>query len=230
MRGFTPGKQLTSKTNHMRYLFFMTAALLFLACGSGKKKGSPETGKGDTVISKADTVAGNMTDSNAVYQLPDAATVNDMMLAQGGPGWRVLSDKDTRADIWADYDKEVQEKRKTDPNYPFILKGDFNADGQTDYAALVTNDQKEYERLKTAVVFFPSGGKMILEDKHFSTEHTVIELAPKGSTITGYTSEESDKEINVKLNFDGVLINNHDAGGYWIYWDGKKFRYLYAEG
>ena len=195
---------------------------MLLSCGqnSGKEKGPTQN---DSSILKTDT-AGHLPDSvNTSAQLTDELIVNDLLKTKLGNKWRVLTDKDVK-DKSGDYDNRVKQERKANPNYPFIVKGDFNGDNKADYAALVTNDEQEWERLLTRVYVIPGGDKPVTFEES-TMPVTTLQLVKKSATIEGFMN---DKDKKIVLSNEGLEVMTGESGGYYLYWDGKTFKILYT--
>lgn len=207
----------------------LLAILGCVACGTSKKKENPVMDKPDSTGMNTDTVATPPANSSMTGLTANAAAVNELLRTKKGPGWRLLNDSDTRVDIFESYQKEVSAKRKDNPDFPFLVRSDFNGDGQPDYVALVTDGTKEGEKefvhAATRIAILPGGGDVIISNEN-CFQHTLLKIVPKSTTIEGY----DDKDKKIKLTKDAIDVNNWDGGGYYIYWDGKKFAYLYSEG
>src|SRR5258706_9686040 len=133
----------------MRLLIFMSAFIL-LSCGQNSSGGKKETAKEDTVKVPADTAKTTAIVKNEIpaYFSPDEGAVNETLKAKYGNKWHVLNDKEAK---WVKdaFDYFIVPKRKENPGYPYISKGDFNSDGKTDTAALVTDDNNKDFRIAT---------------------------------------------------------------------------------
>ncbi len=221
----------------MRVLIIFSACFL-LSCGQNtgdKKQPSKDSlsTNSDTTKTKTDTGTTNKSKTTVINDSMPSATgaseeeiVNKLLLARPGRKWHVLTDKQAK---WEKHDFEyfLTAGRKKDPNYPFIIKGDFNGDNKMDYAAIVTNDEVSYENLVTRIAILPADGNIVFIDE-FSFSHSLLTLTPKSSIIGGHDEKDDNKKIKVKN--DTIEVNNQDAGGYYIYWNGTAFKFLYSEG
>jgi hypothetical protein len=144
------------------------------------------------------------------------------MLQPVSGGWRVMQDKDVKEE----FDKnERTEERKKYAGYPYIAAGDFNGDGIKDYAAVVTNDKMEYDRIITRIILFPSGGQPVFDESYCST-YCALHLVTKGTVLKDPMEEKPD----IKLKYDAILITNGDGPGNYLRWNGNKFESFFEEG
>ena len=211
------------------------SALALLSCGQNTTKDSDKeiAAKKDSVAASIDSIKKTgltittPRDSLELTNVPDETRVNEFLRSRPGRKWHVVTDKQA---AWDKQDLEyyLTAGRKKDPNYPFIIKGDFNGDNKMDYAALVTNDKIYYDALVTRVAILPAEGSVVLIDEN-SFNKTVLTAVPKSSMIEGYDGT-FDTTKKVKVKYDAIDVNNHDGGGYYIYWDGTEFKLLYSEG
>lgn len=192
------------------------AAVSFISCGQNSSKTMEITTKGDSIKTSIDTekTLPGAKDKPFTYTAPDEEPVNEILKAKYGTEWHVLSDKEA---TWMKdaFDYFIVPKRKDSPNYPYITKGDYNADGKTDIAALVTNDKKSTYQiaiiLDTDNILF--WNEDILEDAAISTFTK--------SDIEGMVGEKSKK---VKLKGDGITIEYFERGSFVVYWDKASFK------
>ena len=113
------------------------------------------------------------------------------------------------------FDYFIVPKRKDSPNYPYITKGDFNADGKIDIAAVVTNEKKS--KYQIAI--------MLEADKILFWNEDILEDAAI-STVTKSEIEgmEGEKTKKVKLKGDGINIEYFERGSFVVYWDKVSFK------
>ena len=211
------------------------SAFALLSCGQNntKDKDKEIAAKKDSVTASIDSskktglTITTPKDSLVLTNVPDETRVNELLRSRPGRKWHVLTDKQAAWDK-QDFEYYLTAGRKKDPNYPFIIKGDFNGDNKMDYAALVTNDKIYYDALVTRVAILPAEGSIVLIDEN-SFNKTVLTAVPKSSLIEGYDGPTGANK-KVKLKVDAIDVNNHDGGGYYIYWNGTEFKFLYSEG
>jgi hypothetical protein len=208
-------------------LMFLLLAFGIISCGQKSSK-ETVTANGDTTVRSVESDKTEPVNENSVpVVLTDDAKINEALNSQAGNKWRVVTDKETTWETQKDKDNFLLEGRKKDPNHPFIVKGDFNGDGQVDMAALVTNGANEDNRLKTQIAIIHGDGTIKLMDE-YSTTNSALELVNKMTKIDAFDENNEEKSVTVK--FDSFLVNNHDTGGYYIYWDGKKYTKIFLEG
>ncbi|MEI2737462.1 MAG: hypothetical protein V9F01_01605 [Chitinophagaceae bacterium] len=127
----------------MRILMFI-AAVSLLSCGQSSSNKKKEAVTGDSTKEIADTakVAPSVKEATLPYTAPDEAAVNEALKAVYGNDWHVLNDQEAK---WMKdaFDYFIVPKRKEEPNYPYITKGDFNGDSKPDMAAVVTDANKK---------------------------------------------------------------------------------------
>ncbi len=201
-------------------MLILVAGISLCSCGQNSSKEKKSSNDNDTLKTQVDGLSTHPEipeqDSLPPVETKDAARINARLAADGSK-WRVVTDVDAK---WEDRELEtygITNGRKKDPNYPFIILGDFNGDGKKDYAAVVTDDQQEYDRLKTRIAILLTGDKIIFIEE-YNTVHSALTTIPKNSSIKG----EDDKQMTI--NQDAIDVNNHDTGGYVIYWNGKEFK------
>ena len=212
----------------MRLLMF-SILIMLLSCGQDSGKDKKQTQQ-DSLVKKTDTTY-NSPNSNtntagekqAQGSIPDEAAVNDLLKKMLGDKWRVLTDKDVK-DKSDYYDETVLQGRKSNPNFPFIVKADFNGDNKTDYAVLATNDEQEYQRLLTKVYVIMEGSNPVtFEESTMPT--TTLSIVKKSATVEGFM-DDKDKKIVMKT--EGLEVMTGESGGYYLYWDGKSLKMLYT--
>ena len=198
----------------MRLLLFI-AALLLLSCGQNSSESKKEVLHGDT--SKTSATAAQTTASardSLFYTTPDEAVVNESLKSRYGTKWHVLNDSEAK---WMKdaFDYFIVSRRKADPNYPYIAKGDYNADGKKDTAAVVTDSLKTTYQ----VVILLGGGKSLLW-KEDILEDAAISTIPK-SDIEGMDGEKTKK---VKMKGDGINVEYFEKAAFVLYWDKNNFK------
>ena len=206
-------------------LLILNAAIILVSCGQDSAKEKEQTQK-DSFTQKIDTTGdlpGSLNSVGPADQLTDEAIVNDLLKTNVGNKWRVLTDKDVK-DRSSYYDEMVQKERKTNPNFPFIVKADFDGDNKMDYAALVTNDEQEWERLLTRVYVIPAEGKAVTFEES-TMPITTLRVVKKSAVIDGHMD---DKDKKLVLKTDGLEVITGEAGGYYLYWDGRNIKMLYT--
>ncbi len=122
--------------------------IIFFSCGQSADKGkiSPT----DSLVTKPDstTVVSSSKDTISEMQKPTELEmeVNTILQTKIPNQWRVVNDSISNwpKDV---FDYFIAGKRKENPDYPYIAKGDYNVDGKADYAALVVNDKRDKYRI-----------------------------------------------------------------------------------
>jgi hypothetical protein len=117
------------------------------------------------------------------------------------------------------FDYFIAPKRKTEPDYPYITKGDFNGDGQQDAAALVKLKDKAAYQL--AILFGSPLDKNRIQFWKEDIDICAVSLFPKGDL------EGIDKP-KVKMKGDGINVEYYESAAFVIYWDGKTFKRAYT--
>jgi hypothetical protein len=196
---------------------FSLLILLFLAsCANhdnvSKKDPADTTGTGKI----ADSLPPALTDSilpTSTLQQQVSSILNAHMNE-----WVLASDSNTS---WQkdEFDYFVVPKRKTDPDYPYLAKGDYDADGKVDVAALVKKRSG------------PQFELLIISDyqsaaPHFSTYKEDIDLCaittyPR-ETLTGINGEK------VKMKGDGIGVEYFEKSSFVVYWNGKGYKRVWT--
>ncbi len=199
----------------MRFFIFITAISL-LSCGQSSTAKKEDSAKQDTAKTAIDTTTATsvVKTEEASYTTPDEATVNGLLNAKFGTQWHVLNDKEAK---WMKdaFDYFIVPKRKESPNYPYITKGDFNADGKNDMAAVVTDSIKN--SYKIAIILGPDNIKLWEEDIMIDA---ALSTTPK-SVIEGMEGEKIKK---VKLKADGINVEYFEKASFVLYWSGTDFK------
>lgn len=192
------------------------AAVSFISCGQSSSKTKDIVAIGDSTKSSIETVKTLSDAKNKpfTYTAPDEEPVNEMLKAKYGTEWHVLNDKEA---TWMKdaFDYFIVPKRKENPNYPYIAKGDYNGDGKADLAAVVTNDKKTTYQIAILL-----GKDNILFWKEDILEDAAISTVTK-SEIEGMEQEKTKK---VKLKGDGITIDYFERGSFVVYWDKNSFK------
>jgi len=199
----------------MRILIF-SAVLLFLSCGQNSSDRDKETTAEDTAkttIVTADTGTA-VNESIPVYVIPDEAAVNERLEAAYSNKWHVLNDQGAR---WMKdaFDYFIVPRRKENPNYPYITKGDYDADGKQDTAAVVTDSLKTTYQ----VAMLMGSGKVMLW-KEDIMEDAALSTIPK-SDIDGM---EGEKVKKVRLKGEGINVEYFEKAAFVLYWSGREFK------
>jgi hypothetical protein len=205
----------------MRSLFLLVFLAMIAACGSNKEKDQPVEKKDTTVttITETDTV------DDPADTLPQPATllskvVNGLLDAKYEGKWVVVNDSVAQwlPDIFSYF---IVKGRKKDKEYPYIVKGDFNGDGENDIAALVK--EKKTNDYQLAIIL-RNVNKTDKSDYHFWKEDidlAAIEPYPKGEIMNLDTKP-------VQMLGDGITVEYYEKASFVIYWDGKGFKRVYT--
>ena len=106
-------------------------------------------------------------------------------------------------------------KRKENPNYPYITKGDYNADGKEDMAAVVIDSTKTAYQI--AIIL---SADKIMFWKEDVLDDAAISTVPK-STIEGMDGEKTKK---IKLKGYGINVEYFEKASFVLYWDKGSFK------
>ena len=194
-----------------------TILCLFILVSCNSKKTGEATAPIDTLITGIDTTP----PENHPLQ-PDISgelnQVNQLLHEKSGGTLAVLSDTSAgwKKDV---FDYFIAPKRKENPDYPYLTKGDFNGDGQADLAALVkTKDKAEYQ---LAILL----GQPMSQDRisfwKEDIEVCAISTYPKGE-LAGMD------QAPFKLKGDAINVEYFERATFVIYWDGKAFKRTYT--
>jgi len=198
----------------MKFLIFI-AAVSLLSCGQNYTKEKEEVSKTDTIKTAVDTATTKplVKEEPPVYTAPDEEAVNELLKAKFENKWHVLNDKEAK---WMKdaFDYFIVPKRKEQPNYPYITKGDFNGDGKADLAAVVTDSTRSIYQV--AIILGPDNIKFWDEDIMVDA---ALSTVPK-STIEGMDGEKTKK---VKLKADGIVVEYFEQSSFVLYWDKTSF-------
>jgi hypothetical protein len=195
----------------MRPLLFVVSLLLF-SCAQNPSNEKTEA-LNDTTGRRGDTTA-KPPETTVVYTSPDEATVNAALGKEYSNQWHVLNDK-TASWMKDVFDYFIVPRRKTEPNYPYIAKGDFNGDGRRDIAAVVTDSTK----IQYRVAILLDTNKAIFWDEDI-LEDAAISTVPRAD-IDGMDGERTKK---VKMKGDGINVEYFERGAFVLYWDKTGFK------
>ncbi len=199
----------------MRFIIII-AAVSFISCGQSSSKTKEIADKKDSAKPSLVTVKTlpDTKDKPITYTAPDEESVNEILKTKYGTEWHVLNDKDAS---WMKdaFDYFIVPKRKENPDYPYIAKGDYNGDGKADLAAVVTNDKKSIYQI--AIIL---GKDNILFWKEDILEDAAISTFAK-SDIEGM---EREKPKKVKLKGDAITVDYFEKGSFVVYWDKNSFK------
>jgi hypothetical protein len=199
----------------MKFLLFI-AAVSLLSCGQNSSKGKEDVSTTDTTKTAIDTAKTTSVakEDPSTYTAPDEEAVNELLKEKFENKWHVLNDKEAK---WMKdaFDYFIVPKRKEFPNYPYIIKGDYNADGKSDMAAVVTDSTKSNYRI--AILLGADNIQLWEEDIMIDAALSSI---PK-STIEGMDGEKTKK---VKLKGDGINVEYFEKASFVLYWDKGSFK------
>ncbi|HUR67184.1 MAG TPA: hypothetical protein VMZ03_12615 [Chitinophagaceae bacterium] len=201
-------------------LVFIVTAIT--ACGSSDEKEKDIKIPGDTVVTNipvTDTADKPMDKQSQPASLL-SKVVNGLLDAKFEGKWRVVNDSIAK---WPQdvFDYFVVNGRKKDKEYPYIVKGDFNGDGENDVAALVK--ESNGEDLQLAIIL-RSINKTDKTSYHFWNEDidmAALEAYPKGEIMNLDAKP-------VKMLGDGITVEYYEKASFVIYWDGKAFKRVYT--
>jgi hypothetical protein len=198
--------------------FITPVVLLFLAACAGKSNKEKETSSTKDSLAVS-PVAADTTKQQMVHidsQTREQSLVN-ASLAGSKQNWTVLNDN-TAHWIKDEFDYFIAPKRKEDPNYPYIAFGDYNADGKTDTAAVVTDSTHKNYRIAILL-----GNEIKFWDEDIG-EDAAINTLPKPGEIKGMAEGDIEKTKIVKTKGDGIEVNYFEKASFVLYWNGKSFK------
>ncbi len=102
-----------------------------------------------------------------------------------------------------------------------VAKGDFNGDGKTDYAVVITKDERVY----TLVLFASKNSfKAFNLLAQSPDEHWIagIGIVKKGDKLDVFTDQQ-ELVKTFRLKTDGVYLYDGEGHGQTYYWQGGKF-------
>lgn len=204
-----------SKTSSMRLVVCLITVILF-SCGQSadKEKISPT----DSLETKSDsiTLVSSSKDTTNEMQKPTALEmeVNSILQIKFPDQWRVVNDSISNwpKDV---FDYFIAGKRKENPDYPYIAKGDFNVDSKADYAVLVVNNKRDKYRIA------------ILLD---TTKIIIWEDDVQGAAIATNPKEDIgsiDGKV-VKLKGEGINVEFFEKSSWVLYWTGSSFKKIWT--
>lgn len=206
----------------MNRLFSLIFLAGIVACGSSGTKENKDTIKDDTIVN---TITEADTTDNPLDKQPQPASllskvVNGLLDAKFEGKWIVVTDSvaQWQPDV---FDYFIVKGRKKDKEYPYIVKGDFNADGEKDVAALVK--ERKGTSYQVAIIL-NNVNKTGKNDYHFWKEDidlAAVELYPKGEM-------RIPENKPVKMGGDGITVEFYEKASFVIYWDGKAFKRVYT--
>jgi hypothetical protein len=190
--------------------------IIFFSCGQSADKGkiSPTDSMGTkpdstTVVSSSkDTISEMQKTSELETQ------VNTILQTKFSNQWRVINDSISNwpKDV---FDYFIAGKRKENPDYPYIAKGDYNVDGKADYAALVVNDRSDKYRIA------------ILLD---TTKVIIWEDDVQGAAISTNPKEDigsMDGKV-AKLKGEAINVEFFEKSSWVLYWNGSSFKKIWT--
>lgn len=202
----------------MRFLIFISGILL-LSCGQKSSKGKTAPAKEDSTKKAVDTVKPIpvVKAETPSYSTPDEGALNDALSAKYGTKWHVVNDKEAKW-IKDAFDYFIIPKRKELPNYPYITKGDFNADSKTDMAAIVTDSTKSSYQI--AIILGPDNIKFWDED---IAVDAALTTTSKSEVVT-MKGENTEKVKKIKMKSDGINVEYFEQSSFVLYWDKASFK------
>ena len=192
--------------------------IIFISCGQNS---SSKQETNDSLKKSTDTTGPQKkqpVDSSGNKPTSLAKQVNSILNDQPGNKWHVLNDREGR---WmsGQFDYFIAPKRKENPDYPYIAKGDFNGDGKTDIAALITDSTKRNYQLAIILNSDDVTRKIVPWNEDID-EDAAIALLPK-TDVEGFEGERPKK---IKMKADGILVEYFETASFVIYWNGSAFK------
>jgi hypothetical protein len=198
-------------------MLLLLASSWLLSCGQNAD-GKKESEKKNTAQSRVDT-ATTAKDTAAkpvppLYTAPGESAVNASLRSRYGNDWHVLNDREAG---WMKdaFDYFIVPARKANPDYPYIARGDYDADGKPDTAAVVLDSLKS----KYQLVMLMGSGKTIFWKEDIS-EESAISTLPR-SDVDGMDGERTKK---VRMKGDGVNVEYFEKAAFVLYWDRSGFK------
>lgn len=207
-------------------LLFLFITLFLISCGQKTSKKPEDLSKNDTLKTLTDTIHSTgekaiaMTESTGQPPTQLEIQVNGLLSANPGNKWHVLNDNEARW-ISGQFDYFIAPKRKENPDYPYIAKGDFNGDGKIDIAAVVTDTLKRNYQL-AIILNADEKNPEIISWKEDIGEDAAISNLPK-TEIEGMVG---DKTRKIKMKGDGINVEYFETASFVIYWNGSVFKRL----
>lgn len=197
--------------------FITPIVVFFLVACAGKANKEKETG----LTKDSSTAPPLQADTSQQLTRIDSSTREETAinasLTNSKQNWKVLNDRTAH---WMKdaYDYFIAPKRKEEPNYPYITLGDFNADGKTDTAAVVTDSTHKNYRIAILL-----GNEIRFWDEDI-LEDAAISTLPKPGEIKGMESGNIEKTKIVRTKGDGIEVNYFEKASFVLYWNGKMFK------
>ncbi len=203
----------------MRYSCCLLLLFLF-SCGHLKQPGNSGNLPADTSGKTADTFSTQPPPTRDSLPGPSAlaASLNQWLKEKSGGPWQVADDATAN---WPkdEFDYFIAPKRKDQPDYPYIIKGDFNGDGKEDAAALVLNPANREYQLAIIESFGTesAAARFWKEDMDLSA----LSLYPKGD-LDGINGEK------VKMKGDGITVEYYEKSSFVIYRSGTGYKRVWT--
>jgi hypothetical protein len=197
-------------------LLISVIVFTFFSCGQSadKEKKSQE----DPLAIKTDTTTVVNSSKDTISEMKKTTEletqVNTILQTKLPNQWRVVNDSISNwpKDV---FDYFIAGKRKENPDYPYIAKGDFNVDGKADYAALVVNDKRD--KYRVAIVL--DSTKVIIWND--DVQGAAISTNPKEDigSIDGKVA---------KLKGEGINVEFFEKSSWVLYWTGSSFKKIWT--
>jgi hypothetical protein len=198
----------------MRFIILIIA-LTLLSCGQNSAKEKDTVPHNDSLKATTDS-SKSTADQTVVDQksTPLKIDLNEQLKAKFSNQWHIVNDSDAK---WPrdEFDYFIAPKRKTDPDYPYIATGDFNADGKPDHAALVTDDTKT----KYQIAILLSSDNIVFWKEDIDL--TAISTLPK-TELTGIDDKKA------KMEGDGINVEYFEKSSFVLYWNGAAFKRIWT--
>ena len=199
----------------MRLLVFIIS-FVFFSCGQSadKSKKSQE----DSLITKPDSINMVSSSKNSISEKQKPTLleteVNRILQTKFPNQWRVVNDSISN---WLNdvFDYFIAGKRKENPDYPYISKGDYNVDGKADYAVLIVNDKRDKYRI---AILLDTTKVIVWED---DVQGAAISTNPKEDigSIDGKVAKLKGEAINVEF---------FEKSSWVLYWNGSSFKKIWT--
>lgn len=202
--------------------------LFLISCGQNSSSKKETQSYKDSIKTAADTPGSKKEQiKSSVDKSGQTATalsiqVNRILNDKPGNKWHVLNDGEARW-ISGQFDYFITPKRKENPDYPYIAKGDFNGDEKPDIAALVTDSSKRNYQL-VIIMNADEDTNQIITWKEDIAEDAAISFIPK-SVIEGFEGEKTKK---IKMKADGINVEYFETSSFVLYWSGSAFKRIWT--
>ena len=196
----------------MRPLILIAIPVL-LSCGRNSVDNESMPNASAIIVSiPKDTVAKT---GQQFYKAPDEAAVNGSLSKKFGDKWHVMNDREGKwiKDAFTTF---IVPKRKENPNYPYITQGDFNDDGITDTAAVITDKNKK--EFRVAILLSNEEAQLWKEDVLINA---ALSTAPKGGAADAGTLDQPKK---IKMLIDGINVEYFNQSSFVVYKSGRAFK------